>query len=290
MKNICILGGGTNTYISSNIALSAPDYGSTAIKLESKFMSHPENKMNVHLYLTKMAHPDCEDAPDTPEQVEALVDSLISDPNTKVIIFNVTVIDFKPTYLTEWRQADKSLGLDTSTFGKYTNWITTKGTPVIDLELKPYHKIINKIRKERKDILLVGFKTTCGSTKEEQFREGLKLCKDASADVVFIDDVDKDRINKLQECIDYFNINKTLFSLLKEKIDTRTATEGEQQVYVHYSQQYNNWLNRLSKLQNNGLVTPEESSYWYDTKDEALDGLVQMVLDHCIVVNSEIVL
>ena len=35
----------------------------------------------------------------------------------------------------------------------------------------------------------------------------------------------------------------------------------------------------VSELQNNGLVTPEESSYWYNTRDEALDGLVQMVLD-----------
>ena len=35
----------------------------------------------------------------------------------------------------------------------------------------------------------------------------------------------------------------------------------------------------IQALQNNGLVTPEESSYWYNTRDEALDALVQMVLD-----------
>ena len=35
----------------------------------------------------------------------------------------------------------------------------------------------------------------------------------------------------------------------------------------------------IQALQNNGLVTPEESSYWYNTRNEALDDLVQMVLD-----------
>ena len=35
----------------------------------------------------------------------------------------------------------------------------------------------------------------------------------------------------------------------------------------------------LTTFQNNGIITSEESSYWYDTRDEALDALVQMVLD-----------
>ena len=36
---------------------------------------------------------------------------------------------------------------------------------------------------------------------------------------------------------------------------------------------------QIEAFQNNGLVTPEESSYWYDTRNEALDALVQIVLD-----------
>ena len=46
-KKICIIGGGTNTYISNHLALSAPAYGTTAITLEDKFRKHPENKMQV---------------------------------------------------------------------------------------------------------------------------------------------------------------------------------------------------------------------------------------------------
>lgn len=54
-RKVVILGGGTNTYISNHFALSAPAYGTTAIKLEEKFRQHSENKMDVNLYLTKMA-------------------------------------------------------------------------------------------------------------------------------------------------------------------------------------------------------------------------------------------
>lgn len=246
IKRIAIIGGGTNAYISNHLALSAPAYGTTAKTLKREFENHDDNKMQVDLYLTKMAGGNpiqslqknldynisklsthltsChrklveqrrdfyrdslrhQGVFDTPEDVEALVDNLIADPDTRVIIFNVAMVDYKPTYMTEWRREDKTLGEDSLTFGKYEKRISTSGTPVIDLELKPYDKIINKIRRERKDILLVGFKTTCGATKEDMFNKGLKLCKDASANIVFVNDVDKGRINLLDN-IDSFIIS-----------------------------------------------------------------------------------
>ena len=260
-KRIAIIGGGTNTYISNHLALSAPAYGTTAKHLYQKFLNHSDNKMDVELCLTKMADPS-QDYLDTPEDVEALVDELIADHDTRVIIFNVAMVDYKPTYLQEWRTEDKTLGEDVNIFGKYRRRISTTGTPVIDLELKPYDKIINKIRKERKDILLVGFKTTCGSTKEEQFHKGLKLCKDSSANIVFVNDVDKNRINNLN-------------NLLKEKENLESILPLQHSISINLS----TIEKEIQALQNNGLVTPEESSYWYNTRDEALDALVQMVLD-----------
>ena len=261
-KKIVILGGGTNTYISNHLALSAPAYGTTAIKLEEKFRQHSENKMDVNLYLTKMAHPDCKDAPDTPEDIEALVDKLVADPDTRVIIFNVAMVDFKPNAVFDLFNYEES-ALNLTEFGKYKTRIESraiKGKAFI--QITPYQKIINKIRKERKDILLVGFKTTCGATKEEQYNKGLKLCKDASANIVFVNDVDKDRITTLKSKI-----------IEKEKLES----------ILKYQHDISINLLKLEKeildLQNNGLVTPEESSYWYNTRDEALDALVQMVLD-----------
>ena len=273
-KNIIILGGGTNTYISNHLALSAPAYGTTARILANRFKEHPENKMDVELILTKMARIGRfrNNAPDTPEDVEALVDKLVADPDTRVIIFNVAMVDYKPVKLFKER-----IGLRNSIddddwitvkdkFGKYEGRLNTSDNPELILDLTIQDKIIQKIRKERKDILLVGFKTTCGATKEEQFQKGLKLCKDASANIVFVNDVDKDRIRNLDSALE----SKKILSNIKSISEMETAyiyegiKEAEEQIEA---------------FQNNGLVTPEESSYWYNTRDEALDGLVQMVLN-----------
>ena len=268
-KKIAILGGGTNTYISNHLALSAPAYGTTAKTLANKFRRHEENKMEVDLYLTKMASSDSihlgRNLPDTPEEIEELVDKLIADPATRVIIFNVAMVDYKPISLfnLERNSYDAYDPVEiTDKFGKYASRLNTSKLPEVCLELSVQDKIIQKIRKERKDILLVGFKTTCGATKEEQFQKGLKLCKDASANIVFVNDVDKDRIR---------NLNSKIFE--KEKLES----------ILKYQHDISINLLKLEKeildLQNNGLVTPEESSYWYNTRDEALDALVQMVLD-----------
>lgn len=54
-KRIAIIGGGTNSYISNHLTLSAPAYGTTAKHLTIEFEAHKDNKMKVDLYLTKMA-------------------------------------------------------------------------------------------------------------------------------------------------------------------------------------------------------------------------------------------
>lgn len=268
-KRIAILGGGTNCYISNHFAVSAPAYGQTAIQLAEIFREHPENKMAVDLILTKMADPHNPAAPDTPEDVEAIVDNLIADPATRVIIFNVAIVDYKPTSLftLESNSYDAYNPHEiTDKFGKYTGRLNTSKLPEVCLELSVQDKIIQKIRKERKDILLVGFKTTCGATKEEQFHKGLKLCKDASANIVFVNDVDKDRIRNLNSALE----SKKTLSNIKSKSEMETAyieegiKEAEEQIEA---------------FQNNGLVTPEESSYWYNTRQEALQALAQMALD-----------
>ena len=272
-KKIVILGGGTNTYISNHLALSAPAYGTTAKTLANKFRRHEENKMEVDLYLTKMASSDSihlgRNLPDTPEEIEELVDKLIADPATRVIIFNVAMVDYKPTSLftLESNSYDAYNPREiTDKFGKYASRLNTSKLPEVCLELSVQDKIIQKIRKERKDILLVGFKTTCGATKEEQFQKGLKLCKDASANIVFVNDVDKDRIRNLDSALE----SKKILSNIKSTSEMETA-------YIHEG--IKEAEEQIEAFQNNGLVTPEESSYWYNTRDEALDGLVQMVLD-----------
>lgn len=282
-KKIVILGGGTNTYISNHLALSAPAYGTTAKILANKFRRHEENKMEVDLYLTKMASSDSihlgRNLPDTPEEIEELVDVLIADPATRVIIFNVAIVDYKPTSLftLESNSYDAYNPREiTDKFGKYASRLNTSKLPEVCLELSVQDKIIQKIRKERKDILLVGFKTTCGATKEEQFQKGLKLCKDASANIVFVNDVDKGRIEKLNNHLKASDdvMSRHYLNQVKTELDN----EGNIKKELWKEAKIKN-MEAIEKLQNNGLVTPEESSYWYNTRDEALDALVQMVLD-----------
>lgn len=285
-KRIAIIGGGTNTYISNHLALSAPAYGTTARHLYQKFLNHSENKMQTEMYLTKMADPS-QGYLDTPEDVESLVDELIADPTVRVIIFNVAMVDYKPEALSEevFDNPEYTYYQNvTTTFGKYVGRLSTAKHPELRLELSVQDKIIQKIRKERKDILLVGFKTTCGATKEEQFQKGLKLCKDASANIVFVNDVDEKRIKDLNG---YLSILKDPEEYLKkaEKGHIYFDFGPIPKAYLDNPKKFKrdhalfNYKAIVSTLQNNGLVTPEESSYWYNTRDEALDALVQMVLD-----------
>lgn len=273
-KRIAIIGGGTNSYISNHLTLSAPAYGSTAKHLTVEFEAHKDNKMKVDLYLTKMASNGTSEI-DTPEDVEALVDKLVADPDTRVIIFNVAMVDYKPEQL-DIEDAHGDVLENIYDFGKYNRRLSSKHDAT--LYLTPYKKIINKIRKERKDILLVGFKTTCGATKEEQFKKGLKLCKDASANIVFVNDVDKDRIAALDESLkglDLFQGPTYGVGTYDPKLITPYISEPK----THCENEKEMLERAVSELQNNGLVTPEESSYWYNTRDDALGGLVQMVLD-----------
>jgi hypothetical protein len=64
------------------------------------------------------------------------------------------------------------------------------------LDLIPAPKIISKIRRERKDIFLVGFKTTAGATPDEQFDAGLGLLKGSSCNLVVANDI-RTRVNMI---------------------------------------------------------------------------------------------
>lgn len=268
-KRIAILGGGTNCYISNHFAVSAPAYGQTAIQLAEIFRGHPENKMAVDLILTKMADPHNPTAPDTPEDVEAIVDKLIADPATRVIVFNVAMVDYQPEQLTLVDNNDEEQNI--YDFGKYNRRLSSKYD--ITVHMTAHKKIIQKIRKERKDILLVGFKTTCGATKEDLFNKALKLCKDASANIVFANDVCKERIAKVNQInADIANTKASLYGVVY-------SDRGSLEYKSILETTLKNLKAELNLYQNNGLVTPEESSYWYNTRQEALQALAQMALD-----------
>lgn len=184
MKNIHIVGGGTFSHVRNHLALAVPAYGNTARQLY-KFCDDYKN-YNVNLHLTKMTNAGKGDL-ETNEDVSNLVDKLVADPDTKIIFFNAAMCDFKAVVSDD----DKFYGKS----GKYENRLKTSNGSH-QMLLSPAPKVISKIRKERKDIFLVAFKTTCGATEDEQFIAGLNLLKKNSCNLVLANDT-KTRINMI---------------------------------------------------------------------------------------------
>lgn len=179
MKNIHILGGGTFSYVRNHLALAAPAFGETAKQLSKLVVDHPASLPYdaIYLHLTKMASHDSKLV--TNEDVEHVVDEMIADPNTKIIFFNVALCDF-----------DGSINSVDS--GKYADRLkTSEGHQM--MMLRPAHKLIKKIRRDRKDIFLVAFKTTCNATETEQYIAGLNLLKENSCNLVLANDTGNHR-------------------------------------------------------------------------------------------------
>ena len=208
MKRIHVIGGGTFSHVRNHLALSAPAFGETAIRLsemleEAYAAEEDAGEAVVKLHLTKMASPRTSKLV-TNEDVAALVDRLIADPDTKVIVFNPAMCDFDAEVV-------DFIGINAlmrtgPASGKHAQRLKTRetrkmyhdhGGPPLVVEKKPLlqltasQKVINRIRKGpegRKDIFVVGFKTTTGATEQEQYIAGLNLLKENSLNLVLAND------------------------------------------------------------------------------------------------------
>jgi hypothetical protein len=180
MKTIHILGGGTFSHVRAHLALAMPAFGNTAIQLhelvksELKHLPIGNENFDVKLHLTKMADPR-NSTMTTNEDVDALLTKLIADPDTKAIMFNVALADFEGM-------------VDNQPSGQRAERLQSKrGDLTINLTAKP--KLISRIREKRKDIFVVGFKTTTGKAPEDQYALGLKLLKENSLNLVLANDL-----------------------------------------------------------------------------------------------------
>jgi len=168
-----IYGGGTFNPVRVHIALAAMAFGETARFIYDDLVANCEVD-DVVLRLTKMADPTRSKLV-TNEDVEKQLMIDVADPTTKTIVFNVALCDFEGT-------------IDGVKSGKYASRLKSRAGPItMDLTASP--KLLGKIRKERKDIFLVAFKTTCGATHDEQYKAGLNLLKEASCNLVLANDI-----------------------------------------------------------------------------------------------------
>jgi hypothetical protein len=234
-KRIVVIGGGTFEPIRNHLSLCAPAFGTTARKIHSLLNKATWNDSDkiVELALTKMADPQNSHSINvkliTNEDVENFVDKLIADKNVSVIVLNVAFCDFK------------SLPIEGVENGFHADRLkTAEGN--VKIELTPTLKIISKIRKERSDIFLVGFKTTTNKTQEEQFLTALKFMKSTKCNLVFANDtVTRNNMIITPEETYYGNtVNRdTVLKELCEIIYSRSSATYNKSNFVEESENYN---------------------------------------------------
>lgn len=225
-KQIHIISGGTFFPIRPHLDLAARAWGTVGWNIVDAVNSSKNFEGEVHLHLTKMAGDDYQanavgkngrvtnlaiadqHQPNlvTNADVEKLLDKLIADPAPKILFMPVALTDFEVVDIHSWRRDEvegnvhkheppgKDLPRLKSAdyhlqYGESGDYGEDQGEPCLNLVLVPAKKLITNIRKERKDIFLVGFKTTTFAPPQEMFDAGLKLLKTASCNLVLANDV-----------------------------------------------------------------------------------------------------
>lgn len=167
---IHVVGGGTIVHVRNHLALAAPAYGSTAREIAGicARLGHA-----TRLTLTRMA--DTASSYETNDDMARLAREICANSHTRIVFWNPAICDF-----------NGQIG-DVTSARKAQRLKTREGAQA--MQLTPADKIVATIRKDRKDIFLVAFKTTTGATQDEMYLAGLKLMKDAHINLVLVNDV-----------------------------------------------------------------------------------------------------
>ena len=175
---IHIISGGTTFHIRPHLALCAPAYGGTG-RLLQQLCGRASPAGGLQLHQTRMAGGSAN--LDTNLDVQGLIDDLVVIRDTKIIFMPVALCDFDVQFGFGFGTGEIPTGKDQPRLK------TSDGDRVVTLT--PAAKVIQTARAKRKDIFLVGFKTTTGDTPAAQFRAGLGLLKTASCNLVLANDL-----------------------------------------------------------------------------------------------------
>lgn len=176
MRKIHVFGGGTIQHVRPHLALCAPAYGTAANKIAG--ILHSRGLFGL-LHMTRMAGGDLE----TNEDVGRRVDRILRDPEPSIVFMSAALCDFDGSVL----ETRTGFGPEPTPSGKDQPRLSSNDRQY--LELRPSEKVVSRIRKVRKDIFLVGFKTTAGRTRDDQYLAGLGLLKKSSCNLVLANDV-----------------------------------------------------------------------------------------------------
>jgi hypothetical protein len=170
-----VISGGTHFHVRPHLSLAAPAYGATGRKIQAELEARG---CPAALHLTAMAGGSRD--LDTNDDVAALVRAIVADPAARLLFLPVALCDFTAAVLDD-------AGAPTPSGKREPRLATSEGAQT--LALTPAAKVIRAVRRERKDLFLVGFKTTAGASPAEQFARGLELLKTASCNLVLANDL-----------------------------------------------------------------------------------------------------
>lgn len=190
-KTIHIFAGGTVFHIAPHLGLTSEAFGQVGRDLE-RMCREQMPKMDTILHSTRMATGGQRfSALGTNADVEAELASLVEKSDTKIIIMAAALCDYDVVDIMS--EVAPVVGGDVSFLsipvpGKYGERLKSRDGEIL-LKLRPAKKLLPMIRKERKDIFLIGFAATAGDTAEAQYEKGLRTLKESSANLVLSNDV-----------------------------------------------------------------------------------------------------
>lgn len=241
-SSIRIFGGGTLLPVKQDLALTAISYGNTSKAILALCQAHDKK---AELQLTWFADPTS--SIHTLSDVEGVARGYIADPQTKIVFWNPTVVEYPD----------------------HTLFLTNEdGDPMLSSPLPDPQRIPRFIKDKRPDIFLVVFQTTSGLTVEEQKDSAIILLKKTNANMVFAKDTSTE-----------WNMVVTAEqSVYHQTADKEVALAGLVEMTLHRSQ--TQWL-RAVLLSQNPPTLPEEAAALFDevsefcvVKDVPLNALV----------------
>ena len=197
-------------HVTPHFSLCAPAYGKVGDDLSEALvlpLMDRDLQYEIHVLPTRMALSTVQDYRcykkfesiyknaglkhlETNDDLSQLVDYLIAQDDTRCIVMAAAVCDFKPDMLeVNVGGRNESISLQ---FGKDKKRLDSNKETILHLDTAD--KIVSKIRKTRKDIFLVSFKTTSGVSEDETYRRGLESLKKNSSNLVFANDI-KNKVN-----------------------------------------------------------------------------------------------
>lgn len=198
-KRFYVLTGGTMVHVASHFSLCAPAFGRVGREIAAELAGRLDSERGrVVLIRTRMAQGGgepsdeeralCSDAGitslETNADLGAALAALVRREDTAAIVLACAVCDWAPASLAQEGEEHEAAPL-----GKRARRLETRRGELV-ARLRPADKLIGGVRRERKDIFLVGFKATTGRSEDAQYLSGLGLLKEASCNLVLANDTE----------------------------------------------------------------------------------------------------